>query len=630
MARTEHVSPEAIEPPAGCPQVRSGQPSGGRREAILVRKARRSGAILAPYARAHRGWMVRGSLFAVLLVAIRVAMPWPLQALIKPWMSSGEAGGASTFGWHPAVVVGVIYAVMVTVLGFADYRLRLNFARFAIGVVRDVRAEVIKGIRRIRGLDGDHTAADLVTRLIGDSARLKAGMKGFLVHVATNGLLFLGISGVMLWMEWRIGLIFLSASVLTVVVTTIGASRILRRSLKFRRKETKIANTIAARLALHADEEDEEDDGLDGASQGANRSSGRHEATITRIQGLTTWSAHVILAVTVPAALWQAYRAVTAGSMDPSELFVVMLYALMILGPMVRLTRQGARCGKILANADRLGDLLEATTDASGGERPVCGALRAGISLEAVRIRSRALGGKRRWFGPVDLRIRAGDKIAVIGGPGSGKSTLLSILAGRDSYKGSVQWDGVEIREVDPDVLGTQLAYVSQVPNWPYLELSDVSDGAGDGELGVVALSLLKHGGFRMLRARLQTPGGARILPEEVSHSERKVLALMRCGLSGHSLKLIDDPVGEISASRSARKFLAAFLASQHPDQTVVVGLDRPVGLKHFDRVVVLKKKGRIAFDGSPEEWKTWQAGPVEARAPADGSRPPDQGEVQP
>lgn len=572
-----------------------------------MKRARSSGTSLASYARAHRRWFVRGSLFAVLLVAVRVAMPWPLQILIKPWLAQGSVGDTSLFGWHPAVIVGLAYAVLVTILGFADFRLRLDFARFAIGIVRDVRAAVIRGIRRIRHLESDHTTGDLVTRLIGDSARLKAGLKGFLVHVATNGLLFVGISAVLLWMEWRIGIIFLSASLLTVMVTLIGASRIFRRATKYRRKESKIANTIAARLVLHADEDDEDEDGLDDESLGANRSSSRHEASITRVQGLTTWSAHLILAIAVPLALWQGYHGVTTGLIDPGELFVVMLYALMILGPMVRLTRQGARWGKILANAERLNDLLEVTTSPASADRAVCSGMREAVTLVDVRKRSRVNGVKSRWFGPVNLRIEAGQKVAVLGDPGSGKSTLLSILAGRESYKGSVAWDGSELHEADMDSLAEQIAFVSQDPNWPYLEIAELVGAITNTDPGDPISRLLKHGGFRQLRSRLKKRGTGKILPGEVSHSERKVLALIRCRTTGHSLKLIDDPVSEVASNSAARKFLAAFLAAQDGNQTVVIALDRPVALKRFDRVLVLGNKGRITFDGSPADWKVWR-----------------------
>lgn len=593
---------------------------------LFMQRVLSSSRFLSTYAKAHRARFVHGTLFSILLVAIRVAMPWPLQALIKPWLAGGQAGGEAAnlalFGWHPAVFVGIIYAVLITVLGFADYRLRFNFARFAIGVVRDIRTAVINGIGQIRRLDPNRTSGDLVTRLIGDSARLKAGLKGFLVHVATNGLLFVGISGVLLWMEWRIGFIFLIASLLTVVLTLRGASQIFSRSLKYRRKESKMAHTIAERLILQQNQEDEDEDDADDPSLEANHSSGKYEASITRIQGRTTWAAHLVLAIAIPAALWQSYRAVSTGLINPGELFIVMLYALMILGPMVRLARQGTRCGKILANAQRLRKLLKPTTSGMSDDGPLYSNLREGISMENLRLQSNAKGTKRRWFGPLTLRLEAGQKVAVIGDPGSGKSTLLSILAGREPYKGSATWDDREFRELNADSLSEHVAYIAQIPTWSSLEASEVIDSTVNAKPGDPRSALWKWSGLRPFRSQLKKRGDERILSEEVSHSACKVLALMRYRQSSHSLKLVDDPVGDIRSNRAAKKYLSAFLAAQGREQLVIVALDRPVALNRFDRVIALKKNGRLAFDGSPADWRVFRS-TTATKPPAANPAPP-------
>ena len=595
-----------MESPTAKDGRRSGKGKARDQPFFLLRRAVAIGRALSVYAKAHIRSFVIGGLFALLLVGVRVAMPWPLHVLIEPWLKEGQAPVSNIFGWHPAVAVGVVYALLVVLLGFADYRLRLHFARFAIGMVRDIRAGVIRELGQMRRLHPNRTTGDWVTRLIGDSARLKAGMKGFLVHVATNGLLFLGVSAVLLWMEWSIGLIFLSASLLTILVTGFGASRIFRLALKFRRKESKIAHNIAERLALHEDEEDEdedEEDGMMAVSQGANRSSGRHEANLTRIQGLTTWSAHFILALAMPAALWQGYRSVENGTITPGDLFVVMLYALMILGPMVRLSRQGARSGKILANADRLQKLLVSTRAERGGEMVASRPLRDGIALERVGLRWLMDGVKRWRFGPLTLRIEAGAKIALLGAPGSGKSTLLAVLAGRENYRGSIKWDGIEVRDTHFEFLNEQIGYVGQVPSWPQFDSAELLESVNKADPEDPIGAIFRYGGLKSFRSRLQVMEGDKISFEEVSHGESKALALVRYRMSGHSLKLIDDPVSEVASTSGARKLLSAFLGAQQADQTVIVALDRPVALDGFDRVIFLQKKGKVSFDGTPEEW---------------------------
>lgn len=564
---------------------------------------------LAIYPIRHRRWFFRGALFALLLVAVRVALPWPLQVLIQPWLESGHLRGSGLFGEHPALVVGIIYAALVALLGFADYRLRYNFARFSISVVRDIREGILDGIAQLRRRDRGRTSGDLVTRLVGDSARLKAGLKGFLVHVATNGLLFLGISVVLLCMEWRIGMIFFLASLLTVAITAYGASVIYRRALKYRRRETKIADSISDRMALidavTATGMEEEDEELEQESHGANRASGRHEAKITRIQGLTTWAAHLVLAIAVPAALWVGHRATGEGLISISELFVVMLYALMILGPMVRLTRQGARCGKIMASADRLRVLHDRAHRRTEESRELA-PLEHAISLEAVKVRASDRKGRR--LGPVTLQFSAGEKVAVLGPAGCGKSTLLSLLAGREDYKGEVTWDDLEYGDILADTIPGHVAIVDQIPQGPGVDLAELSADVQRCAAGDPLRKMLKLGGGRQLRDRIERGGQERLQLEELSYSERKVLGLLRVGKSAHALKLIDDPVCELRSNSVARKYLSAFLGTQGEKQTVVVALDRPVALKQFDRVLVLGKRGKVSFDGTVPEWQAWQA----------------------
>lgn len=569
----------------------------------LAKRARATWKELSRYALSRRSWFFRGAVFALLVVAIRVAMPWPLQIVIKPWLQGGELDSQGLLGWHPVLEVGLAYAVLVTLLGFADYRLRLDFARFAISVVRDIREAILSGMAELRRRDPERTPGDLVTRLVGDSARLKAGLKGFLVHVATNGLLFMGISIVLLLIEWRIGLIFLSASVLTVLVTGIGASRIYRRALRYRRKESRIAESISEQVARESAARADDDDEVSEESVEANQVSGKHEAQITKIQGLTTWCAHLILAVAVPAALWVGYQAVVAGTLSASKLFVVMLYTLMILGPMVRLARQGARCGKIMASADRLRVLHRRAIRSSARCGDISGLERA-ISLRSARVCQDEEEKARRRLGRLTLEFSRGEKVALLGPPGSGKSTLLSLLAGRVPYRGKVQWDGVDSKRVRAESLQAQVAYLSQNSPLGPFDPGEMTQALNGGSGNPLRL-LFKYGETEGLRRRLKKGISSEHQPETFSSAECRVLAAAQICLSRHPVKLLDDPVGHVARKKSAAKFLGVLVSAQSPSQLVVVALSRPVGLGCFDRVIELDRRGRVCFDGSAAQWES-------------------------
>lgn len=316
---------------------------------------RRALRALASFARRHCRCFVRGVVAALMVVGLRLALPWPLRVLIDPWLSGQSVHSAGVLSWillwiDPPVLIGGIFLLLLLSLGYADFAERLNFARFAIGLVEDLRAEAIRVVSQDNKLGQLTRSGDLIACLIGDTVRIKAGLKNFLVHVVTNGILFLGVIIVLASMHRTLGLIFASGALVAVILTSFSTSRIFRKSLKTRKKEGKLANRIQQASVEKL---------LEKHCGKVNRSSGFSKASVVRIQGLTTWWVHGIFGVAVMAALWVGGRAVSAGHLSGGDMFVLLAYALMLRAPMVRLARQGTRTGKIIASTDRLAQLLD-------------------------------------------------------------------------------------------------------------------------------------------------------------------------------------------------------------------------------------------------------------------------------
>ena len=168
---------------------------------------------LAPFARPHRRLFLKGILGALLVVGLRLALPWPFRLMIDPWVSGQTLQLGGALSWipieiNPVIALGGVFFVLLLGVGYADFVERVNFARFAIGLVKDLRVRAFSGISQEDTLDQSTASGDLVARLIGDTARIKAGLQGFLVHVATNGLLFAGVIIILIWMDLALGVIF--------------------------------------------------------------------------------------------------------------------------------------------------------------------------------------------------------------------------------------------------------------------------------------------------------------------------------------------------------------------------------------------------------------------------------------
>jgi len=299
-----------------------------------------------------------------------------------------------------------------------------------------------------------------------------------------------------------------------------------------------------------------------------------------------------------------------------------MMYAVMMRAPIVQLARQGARTGKILACGDRLERLLSAVPQVPAAEVAPLG---RELHLERVTLTARRAGRRVRTLGPIDLRIPVGQHVAILGKPGCGKTALLEALANPQAVAGgSICWDGLNLSGADAVAPAREIALVPHNPMWPrrsLAEMLNLADGAIDDE----ATATLRRCGANSLVKRLPEGLHAKLGSSDLSSRERMALALAALVRGTASVWLLDDPVAGLDKPK-ARKIIKEVLNAR-PEATVIVTLSRPVRLAQFDRVVVLKR-GRIVFDGTPIQWRTAAAdqngdseGADETSAPIVGSK---------
>jgi len=484
----------------------------------------------------------------------------------------------------PLIAMGGIFFLLVFALGFADHVERVNYARFVASSIRDLREKALRGALRKNDSSLNRRSGDLVSRIVGDAARIKAGLQGFLIHVATNGLMFIGVTVVLIWIHPPLGLIFSAAGILTWGVTAFSASSIFGKALRHRKKEGRLANSI--QRACTGESFDKRVASVDGKSTSAT-------VAVSRIQGMTTWCVHGIFGIAVFTSLWAGGSAVSAGSLNPRDLFVFFAYALVMRAPMVQLARQGARTGKITASAYRLTQLLNVFEEAEQ-EQGSLAFLRDCLRLAEVKVS----GAARRRLGPMSAVFCPGERIAIMGRPGSGKSTLLQVLAGRIRPKrGEILWDGLDMRAVAQEVWSQNVAYLPHSPSecWNTSEFKDqIREDNSENWLKLLrtSQSVIKHVGQE---------NENRLAAAELSFGERRLLGVARIIAGNASAWLLDDPASGIS-EKMAKKIIRAVLESVNQHTLVIVTFSQPLFVEKFDRVIELRR-GRIVFDGAPADW---------------------------
>ena len=554
-------------------------------------------AWLRKFARTHRKWLIRGTVAAVGVVGLRLLLPWPLKVMITPWLVEQANQAESSLGpmldVRQAVFWGGAFLVAAVGLGVMDLMARLAFARFAIGTVRDLRAAAFEAATTNIRRDRKKNTGDLIARLVGDTARIKTGLKGFLIHVATNSVQFVGMTCVLLWIYPPLGLVFAAGGAVLVAVTIIGAMRMYQRASRYRRKEGKIAEVIR---------EASESDSASVFFTKINRSSGEHEAALTRIQGLTTCAAHAIFGVVVLATFWIGTLAAISGSVDPANLVVLAMYGLMARTPIVQLARQGSRTGKIFACLQRVVEPLEACKDQHLGVPVVPEALSKQLALINIRAHTGREQGRRRRLSVAKLEICAGERIAIVGKPSSGKTSLLELLAGILRQKrGQILWDGCELSsEVAALLSSGPVHYVAEYSSWTRTRLRNLIGFPAEPICEHEQRTLLKACGLTSLCDALPNGLGSKLSSANVSTSQRKALAVVRALQSDASILLLDNPTAGLSRKR-ATKLLRAVLFAK-PEATLLVSFNGGFDVELFDRVIELRS-GRVIYDGRADLW---------------------------
>jgi ATP-binding cassette subfamily B protein len=254
----------------------------------------------------------------------------------------------------PVAWVAGAFILLALCQGFSEMVQRVSFARFAIGLVHDARGAAITRLADRRdeiARTGD--PGDLIARVIGDSSRVKSGIKGVLIKLTQSGTFFLGVSVMLFVIDPPLGVVFLVGGALVLSVAYWGASRATQIARRARKREGRLMNAMQQLLT------DPQATTPDEALPGVGTPGEKSEAKLAQLEGLVIWGVHGLLAITSCLILVLGIHRVRSGHLQPGDLTVVVFYLLMVHNPTVRAGRQAIRVGRLLASAERLAKVLD-------------------------------------------------------------------------------------------------------------------------------------------------------------------------------------------------------------------------------------------------------------------------------
>jgi ATP-binding cassette, subfamily B, multidrug efflux pump len=299
--------------------------------------------------------------------------------------------------------------------------------------------------------------------------------------------------------------------------------------------------------------------------------------------------------------IWLGGSRINDGDLDVGTLIAFLTYLVQILMSVVMATFTLSMIPRASVSSERIQEVLDTHSSVVPPTHPVRDLPDPGaLDLEGVGFHYP--GAEHAVLSDISFSVRPGQSVAIVGSTGAGKTSLVNlVLRLYDSTEGSVRVGGVDIRDIDPDVLWTSVGYV---PQRPFLFSGTIASNLRYGKPDATelemweALTIAQAADF--VRAM---PGGLEARVEQggtnVSGGQRQRLSIARALIRRPALYVFDDSFSALDLATDAR--LRAALVPFTRESAVVIVAQRVSTIMAADQIVVLDD-GEMMGIGSHDE----------------------------
>ena len=297
---------------------------------------------------------------------------------------------------------------------------------------------------------------------------------------------------------------------------------------------------------------------------------------------------------------WLGAHYIVGGTMSTGDLTSLFSYIMGLLMSLMMLSMVIVMISMSMASIRRISEVLNETPDLHDPEKPVMEVADGSIDFDHVTF-SYQHGSGKSVLSDIDLHIRSGETIGIIGGTGSGKSSLVNLICRLyDVDSGSVKVGGLDVRAYDMEALRNQVSVVLQKNTlFSGTILDNLRWGNPDAteEECVAACQAACADEFID-----RLPDGYHTYIERgganVSGGQKQRLCIARALLKKPKVLILDDSTSAVDTATDA-KIRAAF-AKRIPGTTKIIIAQRISSVEQADRVLVLDD-GRVDGFDTPE-----------------------------
>ncbi|NOX24786.1 MAG: ABC transporter ATP-binding protein [Deltaproteobacteria bacterium] len=549
------------------------------------------------YVRPQRLRVTTAVLLSMAVIVTNLALPYLIRLAIDNFISAPQL----TVDQRIAGLgnLAAIFIVLV-IIGFAA-----NFFQVTVlelsgqHIMHHLRQELF---RHLLSLDltffNNNPAGKLVTRLTNDIQNMHEMFTSVAITIFNDVLQLIGILAILYWMNWRLaGLMTLLLPL--VLLHSVTFSRMARDAFRKIRTQLAVINSFLQEtlggmsLIQHFLQERHTEQKF----RQQNRLYRQQTMAQIKIFGIFLPLLELISHIAIAMIIWFGGKEVLAGRITIGEMAAFLSYMRLFFKPMREISQKYSIIQSAMASAERIFQLLDrkSALTTAGRQKP---AIRGDIQFREVNF---SYNNQKKIIRQLNLRIKPGESLAIVGATGAGKTSIINLLVRLyEPNSGLISIDNIGLADFDLHWLRRQIGLVMQdiflIPGTFRENLALGGEISARQEMMLLRRSQLSEI-VQALPNGLDTvigEGGY-----ELSVGQKQLLALGRVMIRDPAILILDEATANIDSI--TEEMLERAITTTLSNRTSIVIAHRLSTIRHAQQIVVLEQ-GTITEQGSYDE----------------------------